>query len=368
VVSAASYEARVFGVHSAMPAVQARKLCPHGVFLPGDMAKYRSESRRIFAIFSRFSPLVEALSLDEAFLDLAGSERLLGPPERVAQDLRRCIREETGLTVSCGLARVKMIAKMASDVAKPDGWRLVRDDEVQAFLDPLPVGRLWGVGPVAQRKLASCGLHTIADLRHASEARLRALLGDFGGRIAALARGQDSREVEADRDARSYGEENTFGTDVRDPAQLRTTIRAHAEAVARRLRRDRVRARGVTLKLKLARPLGGGRYPLLTRSLTLPDATSDGKQLAEAAYQLLERASLAEPVRLVGVTASRIEPEGPDQLTLFGVRAQASPQRAKLNAVLDRIHERFGQDALSQGTGQVERAGLTEKRKSGELD
>jgi len=345
VVSAASYEARAFGVHSAMPTAQARKLCPDAVFLRGDMKKYARESRRIFELFRCFTPVVEGLSLDEAFLDLAGTERLLGPPAKVADDLRRRVREETGLAVSCGIAPVKMVAKIASEIAKPDGVCLVPPGRVREFLCELPVGRIWGVGPVARSQLERIGITTI------------------GG---ALARGEDPREVEAYRDARSYSEENTFGEDVADRETLRRTIRAHAEAVARRLRRDEVRARGVLLKLKLARPLGEGRYPQLSRSLTLPIASDDGGVLGQAALRLLARSGVSEPIRLVGVAASRIEAGGPAQLSLLPSPAE-DPRRRRLNCVVDEIRERFGSGSLARAEERpVERLGLTEQIKAGE--
>jgi len=214
VVAAASYEARAFGVHSAMPSAQARKLCPQAIFVRGDPGKYARESRRIFEIFGRFTPLVEGLSLDEAFLDLTGTERLLGPPLEVARALRAAVRAETGLAVSVGLAPVKLVAKIASDLAKPDGLLCVPPDGLRDFLEPLPAGRIWGVGPVAQRRLAARGLHTIGDLARAPDALLREALGGWGPIAARLARGEDAREVEPYREPKSYGEENTFPSDV----------------------------------------------------------------------------------------------------------------------------------------------------------
>ena len=242
VVAAASYEARVFGIHSAMPSAHARRLCPDAVFVAGDMRKYRRESRRIFAIFTRYSPAVEALSLDEAFLDMTGSARLLGDPVAVATRLRADVRAETGLAVSVGIAPVKMVAKIASDLAKPDGLLRVADDGVRAFLAPLPVGRIFGVGPVARARLAALGVETIGDLLTIPESRLVEAVGAWGHDLVRLARGEDARPVEPDREAKSYGEENTFARDIVARERLVEAIRAHAEAVARRLRRDRVRA------------------------------------------------------------------------------------------------------------------------------
>ena len=368
VVSAASYESREFGVHSAMPTAEARKRCPHGVYLRGDMAKYARESRRIFQVFRRFTPVVEGLSLDEAFLDLTGGERLLGPPLKVAHDLRSALRQETGLAVSCGLAPVKMVAKIASDIAKPDGVCAVAREHVSEFLAPLPVGRIWGVGPVAQARLARLGVVTIGDLATTSDEVLLRTLGSWGPRVAGLARGEDAREVEAYREAKSYGEENTFGEDVSDHDTLRRTIRAHAESVARRLRRDAVCARGVQLKLKLGRSLGAGRYPLVTRSLTLPVATDDGAAIGEAAMRLLSRSGVSEPVRLVGVSVSRIASGEPAQLSLVPGPGE-DPRRRALNRVVDEIRDRFGGSSVARAAdAPVERAGLSLQIKSGEAE
>jgi DNA polymerase-4 len=363
VVAAASYEARAFGVHSAMPSAQARELCPQAVFVRGDMRRYARESRRIFEIFRRFSPAVEGLSLDEAFLDVTGTERLFGPPVEVARALRAAVRAETGLAVSVGVAPVKLVAKIASDLAKPDGLLCVAPGEVPGFLAPLPAGRIWGVGPIAQQRLLARGLHTIGELARAPDALLREALGSWGPQAARLARGEDAREVEPYREPKSYGEENTFERDVSDPRALERAIRSHAEAVAARLRRDGLRAKGVTLKLKLARALGGGRYPLVTRALLLPRASDDGAELARSARELLRRAAPGEPVRLVGVAATHLEGAGADQLELF---ASGRETRARLNRALDGIRERFGDAALTRAGGaEPERAGLSMQIKRG---
>jgi DNA polymerase-4 len=365
VVAAASYEARVFGIHSAMPSMQARKLCPHAIFVAGDMRKYRRESRRIFTIFARYSPRVEALSLDEAFLDMTGTERLLGDPVTAAERLRADVRAETGLAVSVGIAPVKMVAKIASDHAKPDGLLMVRAGEVRAFLAPLPVGRIFGVGRVARERLAALGVATIGDLAACAPARLESAFGDWGIALGHLARGEDDRDVEPDREAKSYGEEHTFAHDVSDPRTLETAIAAHAEAIARRLRRDRVRGRGVGLKLKLARRLGGGRFPLVSRSLTLAVATDDGAAIAAAAWQLLARAGVREPIRLVGVAVSRLEPA--EQLGLLVPDATVA-RRTRLNSAIDAIHDRFGEGALRRGDAARARPGLSHQIKRGETE
>jgi DNA polymerase-4 len=369
VVSAASYEARHFGVHSAMPTMEARRRCPDGVYLRGDMARYARESRRIFEIFGRFTPAVEGLSLDEAFLDVTGTERLLGPARRVGEALRRAVREETGLAVSVGIAPVKMVAKIASDAAKPDGLLEVKREGLLDFLDPLPVARLWDVGPVAQARLERAGLRTLGEVARTPPRRLRELLGDWGLQVARLARGEDLREVEPYREAVSISEENTFARDVSAPRELEAAIWTHAEAVARRLRRSGLVARTVVLKLKLARRVAAGPrgFPLLTRRRTLSETTDDGEAIARSALALLARSGLREPVRLVGVGVTGLEPARGAQLALPGTGGEAGERRRRLNRSLDALSERFGAGVVRRaGQGEAARAGLSMQIKRGE--
>jgi len=370
VVSAASYEARRFGVHSAQPTGLARRLCPDGAFVAGDMAKYTRESSRIFEIFRRFSPLVEGLSLDEAFLDITGTGRLFGPPRTLAQRLRAEVQAASGLACSVGIAPVKLVAKIASDVAKPDGLLEVPPEAVREFLAGLPVGRIWGVGPVAQARLEAAGLRSVGELAAAEPAQLEALLGAWGLAVARLARGEDLREVEPWREPVSYSEENTFAEDVAERDVLERTLVAHAEAVARRLRRDSLRARSVVLKLKLGRRRSAGPrgYPILTRRETLATATDDGAAIAEVARRLLARAGPSEPVRLLGVGATSLVPAADPQLSLFGP-PDTVLRRDRLNRALDVLRERFGPGAVVRGTARdVDRAGLSLQRKRGESD
>ena len=369
VVSAASYEARRFGVHSAMPGFEARRLCPEGIFLSGSMRRYRRESRRIFEIFGRFSPSVEGISLDEAFIDLTGTERLLGPARGVAETLRRAVREETGLAVSVGIAPIKMVAKLASEAAKPDGLREIRREGLLDFLHPLPVRRLWGVGPVTGDRLERAGFATVRDLAHAPPARVADALGDWGLRLARLARGEDVREVAPYRDAVSMSEENTFESDVDDLPRLERAIVSHAEAVARRLRRSELLARTIVLKLKLGRRRAPGPrgYRLITRRATLPEASDDGRVLARVASELLAEWGLPESVRLLGVGVTNLVPAADAQLPLFGV--EGGRERSRLNRALDEIADRFGGDALVRGEpGAAHRAGLSDQIKRGGAD
>jgi DNA polymerase-4 len=367
VVSAASYEARRFGVHSAMPSFEARKRCPDLVFVHGDMALYTRESRRVFEIFRDFSPSVEGLSLDEAFLDLTGSERLMGSARAVGERLRARVREQLDLPISVGIGPVKMVAKIASGAAKPDGLREVKPGEVRAFLEPLPVRAIWGVGAVAEKRLIAAGFRTLGDLATADDRRLEDRLGDWGLQVARLARGQDVREIEPYREAISYSEENTFGSDVSDVAVLEATILTHAEAVARRLRRDRLQARTIVLKWKEAKRVAPGPrgYPLHTRRVTLADPTDDGDLVAREARGLLSRAGLTQPVRLIGVGCTNVIGERPSQLSLF--TAPEKEKRGQLNRALDEIADRFGGSAVRRASqGPAERAALTTQIKRGE--
>jgi DNA polymerase-4 len=368
VVSAASYEAREYGVHSAMPTVEARRRCPHGVFLRGSMDRYAAESKRIFEVFRRFTPVVQGLSLDEAFLDVTGTERLHGPPRAIGEALRAAVREEIGLAVSVGIAPVKMVAKIASDAAKPDGLLEVTAGGVADFLEPLPVRSLWGVGPVAEQRLRRLGFETVGDLaRHDPEA-LRRRLGDWGADIGRLARGCELSEVEPYREPVSISEENTFAGDIRDRQVLESTIVTHAESVARRLRRGGWLARTVVLKLKLARRVAAGPrgYPLLTRRATLERPTDDGAVLSAEACRLLARAGLEQPVRLLGVGVTNLVAHARDQLDLFDAPA-VKQKRSRLNRALDELADRFGNTAVVRGDpSHASRSGLSFQLKHGE--
>jgi DNA polymerase IV len=352
VVAAASYEARRFGVRSAMPGFRARELCPEGVFLPSAMAKYAAVSAQIQALFAGFTPLVEPLALDEAFLDISGSAHLFGGPLALARELKRRVAEETRLCVSVGVAPNKLVAKIACSLAKPDGLKLVDAASLRAVLDPLPIGWLWGVGPVLEQQLVSAGITTFAALATHDPGALQALIGPRAAELSALARGEDERPVEADRPPKSYGEENTFEQDVTDRRVIEDALYAHADAVARRLRHDGYAGRTVTLKVKLARAVAGRAsargpfYPIASRSRTLPAPTSDGGVIGKVACELFQVAALEQPVRLLGVSLSGLEWLGegvraPAQLSLF-----APKERTPLGPALDAITRRFGAGAI----------------------
>jgi len=346
VVLTASYEARVFGVHSAMPGIHAHRLCPQGIFVPPRMSHYVAVARDIRRVFEEFTPLVEPLSLDEAFLDVTGSLRLFHDAVQLGQQLKARVRAVTELTVSVGVGPTKMVAKIASSLSKPDGLLQIAPEQVERFLRPLPVKELWGVGPRMQQTLQRLGLNTIAQLADASPERLERELGQHGVALWALAHGRDGGSVDADRRRRSYGEEETFARDLCDGPVIRRTIAAHADTVAARLRADGRRGRTVTLKLKLAQRIGPGKYPVLTRRLTLPTPADDGAAIAAAALQLWDGVKGRLVIRLIGVSVSGIEDQPSTQLTLFS--ANESRRRA-LNAALDALTARFGGTVIVRG-------------------
>jgi DNA polymerase IV len=356
VVTSASYEARKFGVRSAMPGFEARRLCPHGIFVPGRMDRYVELSRAVRKVFDSFSPSVEPLSLDEAFLDLGGTEKLLGTPLEVGAALRHRVHEETGLVVSVGIAPNKMTAKILSDMCKPDGLLALGPEYVREFLAALPVERLWGVGRVTLQHMHALGIQTVGDLAGREVATLRAEFGSQGGHLWELANGIDPRDVVADWQRKSYGEENTFEHDLDlHGLELRRVLIAHGEAIARRLRDDNVRARTVTLKLKLARPLGEGRYPLVTRSASLQYATDDGAAISKLAIELIAKVKHKERIRLAGVQVHNLERVEAKQLGLFDGVSGSDARRTKLNRALDQIAERFGDEAVTRGLAKAER-------------
>jgi len=348
VVSTASYEAREYGVRSAMPIGRAARLCPHAAFLPVDMAKYRQVSLQIMAILADFSPLVEPVSVDEAFLDLTGTERLLGSPLEAVRRIKDRIRAETGLTASAGLASNKFLAKVASDLEKPDGLVVVPPGGEATFLAPLPVERIWGVGHVTAKALGDLGIATVGQLQGVPRSVLVRRFGKHGEDLHDLAFGRDDRPVEPFGVPKSVGAEETFDADVRDAERLKTTLRAHAERVAAELREGGFAAARVTLKLRLA------PFETHTRSVT-GEPTQDGLELYRRAVALLEREGVTRPVRLIGLSASNLGPAGVGQLDLLDPTAL---RRERLAQVVDRLTERFGE-------GTVVPATLLPRRRSG---
>jgi DNA polymerase-4 len=362
VVAAASYEARSYGVHSAMPALRARRLCPDAVFLAGDHPHYAQVSARLMEIFRSVTPLVEPLSLDEAFLDISGTRRLLGPPEQVAAWLRARVRDEEQLSCSVGVASNKFLAKLATNRAKPRASRsgpiegsgvfVVEPGSELDFLHPLPVGDLWGVGPATLAKLERLGIATVGDLAAAPLAALTASLGRGAAtHLHELAHGRDDRPVVPDQDPKSVSHEETFAADLHHLDELRPELVRMSDAVAARLRRHGFRGRTVQLKLRY------GDFSTLTRSTTLPTATDRGTEVLATAWAMLERLDVHRGVRLVGVGVSNLSREAaPEQLSLDD---PVDDGWDAANQVVDEIRDRFGSSLIRPArlAGRAERSG-----------
>lgn len=312
VVAAASYEVRKFGVHSAMPSSRAIRLCPEAIFIPPDFRRYSKESEKIFAIYREFTPLVQAVSIDEAYLDVTDHLGEAGTATAVAKEIRRRVREERGLTVSVGVGPSRLIAKIASDFNKPDGLTVVRPEKVQAFLDPLPVRRLHGVGPATERALAELKVQTVAELRAVPLEDLTDRFGKHGRTLYEFSRGIDERPVETHQERKSLGTENTYAQDLTDLAGMEKEVDRMAEEVSDHLARSSFAACTITLKVRYE------DFTTVTRSRTFPVPVWDRVTISLCARDLLRRTEApARPVRLIGVTASNLVRERVAQLPLF---------------------------------------------------
>lgn len=349
VVSTASYEARRYGCRSAMPMATARRLCPHAniVSVPGE--RIREASHQLFAILDDFSPLVQPLSVDEAFLDATGADRLLGAGPDIAATIKQRVRRELGLTASVGVAPNKFLAKLASDMDKPDGLTVIAPEDVDRVLPPLDVSKLWGVGPAGADKLRKAGIRTVADLRRFGEARLRGRFGELGAHLHRLAFGLDDRAVVPDRRAKSIGQEQTFDANLEEPEQVRAVLLGQVEQVAHRLRRQGMLAGSVSIKIRF------GDFETITRSHTLDRPTDLTDDLWRAGRTLFNRWAHAafSPVRLIGFTAETLTPPTA-QADLFTDASR--DRRRRLDTTLDAINDRFGKSA-------VHRAGSTPRRR-----
>jgi DNA polymerase IV len=345
VVSTASYEARRFGVGSAMPISQAYRLCPKGVYLPVDMAKYLRVSKEVLGIFRRFTDVVEPVSIDEAFLDVTGSRRAFGPGEEIGRRLKDAVRRETQLTASVGVAASKLVAKVASDLRKPDGLCVVEAGGEAAFLAPLPIRRLWGVGPKMEERLAKLGIQTIGDLASLEPGRLERRLGTHGRDLMLLAKGVDDRPVLAESEgAKSIGQEHTFDADTADVERLRRMLLTLADGVAGRLRHQGLRARTLTLKYR------DEDFRTTTHAETLAAPIDSGNELYRVAAKLLGEVHGRKRVRLLGIYASGFGASG-GQLGLFTAAPSAADQ------LRDTLKERFGESAVTRASllGKIER-------------
>lgn len=346
VVSTCSYEARKFGVHSAMPLREAWRRCPHGIFLPVRGWRYAEVSRQIMKILNRYTPLVEPLSLDEAFLDLTGSEALFGPSEQIGREILNSIRSELGLSASAGLAPNKFLAKLASDLKKPGGFVIITKDNMEEILTNLPVKRLWGVGPKTEAQLIKLGIHTIGMLRKLNPDFLVQKFGEAGRQLYLLAHGIDDRMVVTGEDYKSIGHEITFQEDTDDREFLAGVLLWLSEQVARRLRRHFLKGRIITLKIR------DQNFQTITRRITLKEATDFEEKIYREALQLANRVQWGlKKVRLLGVSVSGFDNRQSLQLELFEEPpASEDPELIRLHHTIDSLRDRFGEEIVSKGT------------------
>ena len=348
VIAAASYEARKFGVKSAMPTFQAARLCPELVLLPPDFKRYTQASREIMEIFRRYTPLVEPLSLDEAFLDVTGCERLHGDAIVIGREIKAAILKEVGLVASVGIAPSKFLAKLASDLDKPDGFRVILPDEIREVLDPLPVSKIFGVGERTAKRLEAMGVTTIGELASRERADVLAEFGASGAWIHDLAHGLDARRVNPTREEKSHGMERTFAEDLSDPEELRVFLLEFCEEVAFGLREKGLRGKTVTLKARYA------DFKTVTRSQTLAASTNLGPRIYSVARELLSRVP-AGSFRLIGVQVSNLEDvRQPVQADLFAgfddSGGMSGRDHEAVTEGLDKLRRKYGRGAVVQGT------------------
>lgn len=345
VVAAANYVSRQFGVHSAMPTARAKRLCPDLIIIAGNHRHYAEVSSQIRAIFHRYTPLVEPLSLDEAFLDVAASKKLFGTAVDIGQRIKHEIKSELGLTASVGVAPNKFLAKIASDLDKPDGFIEVDADNVHAFLDPLPVTRLWGVGKVGNRIFQAQGIRTIAELRQQSSQWLQEAFGSWGETLWQLAHGIDERKVIPDHEAKSISHEVTFPEDIKDMTVLKTCLMELTEQVTRRLRKNRLQGRTVQLKIRFA------DFKTITRSRTLPQMTNITQEVFRTGTDLLESNldANSQAVRLIGISVTGFDDTRPVQSNLFD--SLSREKEINIDELADRVNIKYGSSALKRGRG-----------------
>tara|TARA_B100000686_G_scaffold339935_1_gene414828 strand:+ start:1616 stop:2878 length:1263 start_codon:yes stop_codon:yes gene_type:complete len=367
VVAAASYEARSFGIHSAMPSFRARKLCPKAIFLPGDHTYYASISYEVMNIFKRYTPLVEPISLDEAFLDVGGSQRLYGTPFEIAIAIRRDVKHEQGINCSVGIAPNKFLAKLATEEAKPKpsatgpipgiGIKVVHPDDALDFLAPLPVKALWGVGPATAKRLNQLGITHVEELRKFPLIDLIKSLGKTQGpHLHRLAHGVDERNVESTHGAKSISHEETFAEDLFDLEKIESEIHRMADAVGKRLRDSDCLAQTVVLKVRLK------DFSTMTRSVSLPNSTDSGKVIGREAVRMLETISLSMGVRLIGVGTSNFSNTGQGLQLSFDELGTNDREWREAEEAMDSIRSKFGPDSIGAAS-TLTQDGLDSKKR-----
>jgi DNA polymerase-4 len=345
VVAACSYEARKFGIHSAMPMSQAIRLCPQAIVLPVRMSRYIEVSRQILQIFHNYTPDVEPLSLDEAFLDVSGCISLFGSAEEIGRKIKSDIKQQTGLTASVGVAPNKFLAKLASDLQKPDGFVIITEEKKQQILDPLPVNKIWGIGRVTNKELEKVGIKTIGQLRTAPLYKLSMVFGNQVDDILRLAQGVDDRKVESYSEAKSISAEETFSTDIQDREALMGVLLNQVEEISQRLRAEKLQCRTITLKIRY------GDFRTITRSYTMDAPTNTTQTLLQEAGKVFDQwyKKSAGALRLLGFGASGLAPVGTGQKLLFSDPEEE--KQKKIDEVYDKIRGKFGKDSLKRGKG-----------------
>lgn len=347
VVTSASYEARAFGIHAAMPMYQAREKCPGAIIVPGRMARYRDVSKQIMTLLEAFSPLVEPVSIDEAYVDITGCETLHGTPKEIGISIKERMRDRIGLSCSVGIAPNKFLAKIASDMDKPDGLTLIEPDEAMAFIRTLPIGKVPGVGKVMQKQLTLIGIRTLGDTLKIPEKALLNALGKFAHRLIALSRNIDMSAVTPSRAAKSVSSEITLGQDTADRKLLNHYLLRQSERVGRQLRKSHVRAKTVTLKIKHE------DFRRATRSMTLTEPTDSSEVVYKAACRLMTAYVITKTIRLIGVGASGlVSADIPEQMDLFSPEEKEARNWAKVDEAMDAIVDRFGRGAISKAALQ----------------
>ncbi len=336
VVAAASYEARRYGIHSAMPSAEAQQRCPQLILVTPDHTKYQRVSRQIMTLLAEYTPLVEQVSVDEAFLDVSGSLRLHGSAVHIGQQIRQRISQDLQLTASVGIGPNKFVAKLASEQAKPDGLLVIEPGQVRKFLAPLPVAALWGVGEATAGKLHRQGFATIGQLQQCDVDELVALFGKYGRRLAQLSQGQDDSPIQTDRGRKSVSHEQTFAQDTKDRQFLRARLLELSEQVGHRLRSSQFKGRTVTLKLRFS------NFHTITRSTTLTKPTNSDQQIYHSAGSLLDSVNLAQrKVRLVGIAVTNLDAGAQPQLL-----AMVNSRESDVDRAIDAVRERFGTNSV----------------------
>lgn len=345
VVTAASYEARKFGVHSAMPMFKAKKLCPQGIVVPGRMERYSEISKKVFSLLETLTPLVEPVSIDEAYVDLTGCERILGTPQEIALNIKQRIKEAVDLSCSIGIAPVKFLAKIASEINKPDGLTIITPDQVLSFIESLPIRKVPGVGKVMLKTIAQLGIKTLGDINKFPEKMIRKRFGKFGRRLISLSKGSDDSAVTPHLEPKSVSTESTLSEDTNDLNLLRRRLLKASEQVGRRLRKYRLKTKTISIKIKLS------DFKQITRSVTIKESTGSSKTIYHNASALLDEYRLPKKVRLIGVGASNlVDSKMPSQLGLFNSGEKKDENWEKVEKAIDDISSKFGKNTIKKAT------------------